>query len=247
MDAARSATQENVNGARTELAAESEKRAPPVWLSHLWYEMVHFSGVGLFTLGFSMRVEGSRNMPPRGPVLVIANHQSFLDPWLAGMAVRRHLVYLARKTLFRHPLFAGLIRSLNAVPIDQEGVGKEGIKIILSHLRKEKAVLVFPEGNRTEHGGMQPFYPGIHLLIRKAESAIVPVGIAGAFDAYPRWRPVPIPAPLFLPPGKGTLAVSVGKPLDSRRFAEMPREQALAELYAELEKVQQRAEKLRRK
>jgi len=70
--------------------------------------------------------------------------------------------------------------------------------------------------------------------------------VAGAFDAWPRFRRFPIPAPLFLPPGKGTVAVCVGKPLVSRRFADMPRQQALDELFAKLQKVQQQAEKLRR-
>lgn len=220
---------------------------PPSLASWLWYEMVHFLGVGLFTLGWSVRVEGTHNMPREGPVLVLPNHQSYFDPWLAGMAVRRHVVFLARKTLFRHSLFAGLIRSLNAVPIDQEGVGKEGIKVVLAQLRQRRAVLVFPEGSRTDTGNMLPLRPGVHLLIRRAEAAIVPVGIAGAFEAYPIGRKFPRPAPLFMPPGHGTIAVSVGKPLDSRHFANMTREQALGELFDIMKAVQERAEKLRRK
>jgi 1-acyl-sn-glycerol-3-phosphate acyltransferase len=178
---------------------------------------------------------------------VLANHQSFFDPWLAGMAVRRHVVYLARKTLFRNRLFAKLIRSLNAVPIDQEGVGKEGIKAVLAQLRLNRAVLVFPEGNRSENGLMQPLQGGIHLLMRKADAKIVPVGIAGAYDAYSRWHTFPVPAPLFLPPGKGTIAVCVGKPLESRRYADLPREQAMQELFDRIQEVQLRAERMRRR
>jgi len=216
-------------------------------LSHLWYEGGRWWGGLCLTLGFSMRVEGFHNMPEKGPVLVIANHQSFFDPWMIGTAVRRHMTYLARKTLFRNPYFAWLIRSLNAVPIDQDGVGKEGIRTIIGQLRQQRAVLVFPEGERTGDGDMHPFRPGIHLLIRKAEAQIVPVGVAGAYDAYPRSQPFPTFAPLFWPPGKGTIAVSIGEPVDSRRFAELPREQAMAELFELLHQAQQRAEKLRRK
>jgi len=215
--------------------------------AYLWYEANFFAGMAAMTLGFSLRTEGRGNMPAAGPVLVVANHQSYLDPLLVGLAVHRHLCYLSRKTLFHNPVFARLIRSFNAVPIDQEGVGKEGIKTTLRQLNLGQAVVIFPEGERTETGVMSEMRPGVHLLIRRAEAPVLPVGIAGAFEAWPRTRAYPLPAPLFLPAGKSTIAVSVGKPLDSRRFASLPREQALKELFDEIQKVQTRAERLRRK
>lgn len=219
---------------------------PDSRLRSLWYDFVHVAGMTGFTLGFSFRFEGTRHMPPAGPVLVIANHQSFVDPWIVGLAVKRHLTYLARKTLFKNPWFAGIIRSLNAVAIDQEGVGKEGIRAVVEQLQRNQAVLIFPEGSRTPDGVMHPLRPGIHLLMRRSRAAIVPVGIAGAYHAWPIWRKYPIPAPLFLPPGDGTIAVAVGAPIDSQKFADLPREQALAELFAAIQKMQSRAETLRR-
>ena len=212
----------------------------------LWYDLVHVAGMAGFTLGFSLRFAGAQHMPKAGPVLVIANHQSFVDPWIVGLAVKRHLTFLARKTLFKNALFARVIRSLNAVPIDQEGVGKEGIRTVVEQLNLGKAVLVFPEGTRTPDGLMQPLRPGIHLLIKRAQAAIVPVGIAGAYDAWPIWRRYPIPAPLFLPPGKGTIAVAVGRPMDSSQFASLDREESLGRLGAAIQKMQGRAERLRR-
>ncbi len=211
-----------------------------------WYDTVHVAGMAGFTLGFSYRFAGTRNMPKSGPALVIANHQGFVDPWIVGMAVKRHLTYLARKTLFKNRFFAALIRSVNAVPIDQEGVGKEGIRAVLDVLNKGQAVLVFPEGSRTPDGVMHEFRPGIHLLLKRARVPIVPVGIAGAYDAWPIWRHYPIPAPLFLPARPGTIAVVVGTPIDSQNIASMPREAALACLQDEIAKVQSSAERLRR-
>jgi 1-acyl-sn-glycerol-3-phosphate acyltransferase len=204
------------------------------------------SAVGM-PLGFSLRVEGGQSIPRRGPALLIANHQSFLDPILLGLCSSRPLRYLARRTLFKNPFFAWLIRALRAVPIDQEGVGKEGIRTILDELQAGQAVVVFPEGERTGDGRLQPLRPGVHLLIRRTQAPIVPVGIAGAFDAWPRSRKGPRLAPLFLPAGKGTIAVVVGEPLAPERFAKLPREQALGELFVELQKLHARAERLRRK
>ncbi len=214
--------------------------------TYSWYEFVYLITHFACTLGFSLRTEGRDRVPRSGPVLLIANHQSYLDPVLVGLATRRHLNFLARKSLFRNPFFAALIRSVNAVPIDQEGVGKEGLKTILGQLRQGHAVVVFPEGTRTEDGKMVPFRGGVHLLLSRGESHIVPVGIAGAYDAWPVWRSYPIPAPLFLPATRGTIAVSIGEPLRSESFAGMSRSAVLDELFDRVSAVQARAERLRR-
>ena len=219
----------------------------PTWASRCWYEWCALMTMTTFTLGFSYRKEGECRVPKTGPLLVLANHQSYLDPVVVGLTFPRTLIYLARKSLFRNRYFTWLIRSLNAVPIDQEGVGKEGLRTIIEQLQRGRAVLVFPEGERTLTGRMNPLKPGIHLIIKRTGATILPVGIAGAYEAWPRHRPFPSLAPLFWPSGKGTIAVSVGRPLDARRYAEMPREQALTELFHEIDIAQRRAEKLRRR
>jgi 1-acyl-sn-glycerol-3-phosphate acyltransferase len=92
----------------------------PLWyqalMHRLWYPPVSTA----MNVLFSVRTWGRQRVPMNGGLLVVANHQSFFDPVLIGMAVRRRLFYLARKTLFRNPLFSWLIRSFGAIPIDQE-------------------------------------------------------------------------------------------------------------------------------
>ena len=216
------------------------------WLSYLLYEATYWLSMALMTLGFSLRSEGRQRVPRTGPVLLIANHQSFLDPILVGLCSRRHLCFLARKSLFRVPVLAWFIRTLGAVPIDQESIGKEGIRVVLNQLRAGRAVVVFPEGTRTLDGAIRPLRPGIHLLIKRTQAPIVPVGIAGAFLAMPSGQTLPTPAPLFMPASETTLAVSVGRPLDAGHFARIDRETALTELFEELQKVARRAQYLRR-
>jgi 1-acyl-sn-glycerol-3-phosphate acyltransferase len=198
-------------------------------------------------LGFSFRTQGRRRFPRRGPVLIIANHQSFFDPIALTLACPRRLLFLARKSLFKPPWFGWFITSLGGVPMDQEGVAKEGLKAILRHLGAGAAVVVFPEGTRTEDGELSPLKPGVQLLMKRTQAPIVPMGIAGAFEALPYWRKVPTLSPLFLPAGKSTIAVWVGEPLDAGRFVDLPRQQLVAELTAQLQTVKDRAERLRRK
>lgn len=220
-----------------------------MWRRSSWllYEMAHWLSFTGLTWGFNYRFEGREFMPTTGPVLLISNHQSFLDPLIVGCAVRRHLCFLARKTLFRNRYFGALIQHLHAVPVDQEGVAKDGLKTILEQLKKNRAVLVFPEGERTRTGEVLPLKPGILLLIKRMQAPIVPIGIAGAFDALPRTRHYPKLSPFFLPTTGADIAVSIGRPIPAERCRDMSRELVLTELYQELNRVKERAERLRRK
>ena len=93
---------------------------------------------------------------------------------------------------------------------------------------------------------MNPLRPGVHLILRKAPCTIVPAGIAGAYDAWPRWRKYPIPAPLFLPPNRGTIAVTIGKPFASNIYEGQSREEVLLDLDRRIREEQARAERFRR-
>src|SRR5262249_52594194 len=156
----------------------------------------------------------------------------------------RHISYLPRKTLSNNRCFARLLTSYRSVPIDQQGVGKEGIKNILEHLKAGRAVLVFPEGERCWDGQMHPFKPGVSLLVKRVQAPILPVGVAGAYEAWPRCRRLPHLAPWPLMNLRG-LAVSIGKPLDPAPFAAMDRDAMLAALFEKVKAQADRAGKLR--
>jgi 1-acyl-sn-glycerol-3-phosphate acyltransferase len=219
----------------------------PAWWAYAWYEFAYWTTMAFTTLGFSLRMSGRQNVPRRGPALLIANHQSFLDPMVIGISSPRRLCFLARKTLFNNRFFGNLLSSLNTVPVDQEGVAKEGLKTILDELKQGNAVLVFPEGQRSWDGKLQPLKPGIHLLIKRSKAPIIPIGVAGANIALPRGRLRPKFSPFFLPATDASVAVVIGKPLDAERFAHLPREEMLPALQRELQKVHDAADRLRRK
>ena len=75
----------------------------------------------LLRLFFRLEAKNPDHVPSRGPVLLVANHSSFLDPPLVGAAVSRQLWFLAKVELFRIPLFGTLIRRLNARPVRRQG------------------------------------------------------------------------------------------------------------------------------
>src|SRR5262245_41051152 len=216
------------------------------WLAYLLYEIAFWATLAFMSLAFSLRLAGRKNIPRTGPVLIIANHQSFFDPILVGLVSPRQQWSLARKTLFVGA-FGTLIRSLNAIEVDIESVGKDGLKKILGHLERGEAVVIYPEGTRTDTGKMGHLQPGVQLLIKRTKCPVVPVGLAGAFDAMPWWAKWPVLSPLFLPAGPSTMAVVAGRPLDGERLAKLSRDELVAELTRELNAVVLKSEKMRRK
>ena len=121
-----------------------------------------------------------------GPVILAMNHQSYLDPPLAGNATDRPIYYLARRTLLDIPILRWLLPKLNVIPVDQEGIDRRALKKLIEVVRAGNGALVFPEGSRTLDGNFQPGLPGIGLVIAKTRAPVVPMRIFGAHEALPR-------------------------------------------------------------
>ena len=216
-------------------------------LADCWYRFNFYCLFPSFSLLWSFRSEGSRNVPAEEPLLILANHQSFLDPPLIGLTVRRRIWYLARKTLFDSALLARYMESMGTLAVDQEGIAKEGLRASVERLQAGKALLIFPEGARTPNGEMAPFKPGIALVLKKAPVPILPVGVAGAYDAYPIRAKLPRFSPLFWPWTGASVAASVGEPIAPSRYQGMQREDLLTFLFDKVKEQVTRAEKLVRK
>jgi 1-acyl-sn-glycerol-3-phosphate acyltransferase len=145
----------------------------------------------LFTVVFRGRVFGTHRVPRQGGVLLVSNHQSFLDPVLATFAIPRECNYMARDTLFAIRWLRPIMEYLNAFPVKRGTADMGAIKETLRRLKAGKVVLAFPEGTRTEDGSVGPMRPGVVLLARKARVPIVPMLILGAFESWPRTAKLP--------------------------------------------------------
>lgn len=148
-----------------------------------WFGWMTF-GCAFRTL-FGLRVKGAEHLITEGPVLVVSNHQSFLDPPLIGNLYQTEMVYLARKTLFT-PVTEWLYSRWNAIPVDQERPDMASLKTIIRKLKEGWRVLVFPEGTRTVDGSLGEAAPGVGLIAVKSGAVIQPVRIDGAHRALPR-------------------------------------------------------------
>lgn len=146
---------------------------------------------------FSFRVVHPERMIEEGPAILAMNHQSFLDPPLAGICTQRELYTLARKSLFDWPVVGPLMPKVNVIGVDREkGGDMAALKTLIQVIKKGGATLLFPEGTRTKDGNLQPAKSGIGLIIGKTLAPVVPMRIFGAFEALPRsgkaFHPIPI-------------------------------------------------------
>ena len=135
---------------------------------------------------FRFRVIHRERMIQSGPAILAMNHQSYLDPPLAGITCDRPIYFLARRTLLDVPLLGWVLPKVNVIPVNQEGVDRSAIKALIRVLQAGHGVLFFPEGSRTIDGNLQPAEPGLGLVIAKTLAPVVPMRIFGAREALPR-------------------------------------------------------------
>jgi 1-acyl-sn-glycerol-3-phosphate acyltransferase len=155
-------------------------------------------------LFFRLRIVHRERVIQTGPVILAMNHQSFLDPPLAGTACDRAIYFLAKKSLMDVPVLGRLLPKLNVIPVNLEGTDRTALKAVIRVLRAGNCVLLFPEGTRTPDGNLQSPLPGLGLTIAKTLAPVVPMRIFGAFDAWPSHGKIR----LFRP-----ITVVVGEPI----------------------------------
>jgi len=193
-----------------------------------WWYLLHFFCFVFCTVLYRYRAWGTHYIPRAGPVLFVANHESFLDPILVGMGGHcRQFHSMARKTLWKHRVLGWLLNTLNTIPIDQNASDMTAIRRCIEAMKRGHALLVFPEGSRTIDGNFTPFAPGVLLLIKRARPAIVPVAVRGTFEVWPRAK--------RLPRCFGRIGVIYGKAISTEQLLADGSEQALKCLHSEVE------------
>ncbi|HLY09977.1 MAG TPA: lysophospholipid acyltransferase family protein [Planctomycetota bacterium] len=165
-------------------------------------------------LFWKFRVFGLENLPKEGGMLLASNHQSVLDPVLVAMVLPKEMHFMARRTLFRNPIFRAIIVSYNAFAIERDSADVKGVKEAIRRLESGAILLVFPEGTRTGDGSIGRMKPGIGMLAERAAVPIVPVLIDGAYGVlpkgarFPRFGRISIVFGKPLPPSDDTIAVN---------------------------------------
>jgi 1-acyl-sn-glycerol-3-phosphate acyltransferase len=207
----------------------------PLW-KRIGYQAIKRSFLTIAVLFFRFRWTGKKYFPKEGGALICANHQSYFDPVLIGICFRGTLNFLARQTLFDSFPFGAIIRYLDAIPINRDGMSLGGIKETLKRLKRGEMVVLFPEGTRTEDGMVQELKPGFVALARRGKVPILPAAIDGAYDAWPRSKKFP----------RFTKIRTVfGPVITLEQIEEMSDDELIAELHRRIVALHRQARRLR--
>jgi len=161
---------------------------------------------------FHVRVINRERLLDDGPCIIVANHQSFVDPPIIGQLYETDLHFLARSSLWK-PKFMGLILPFcQCVAINQSRPTASSIIKVIRTVREGGRILIFPEGARSPDGKIHDAMPGIGLILSKlAGVPIQPLRIEGAYECMPTNAKMP----KFVP-----MTLSIGEPftIDQSEF-----------------------------
>jgi 1-acyl-sn-glycerol-3-phosphate acyltransferase len=156
-------------------------------------------------------VEGRELLESGKPYIFAANHQSQFDIFALQGFLGVDFRWLAKKELFKVPIWGPAMRRAGYIPIDRSH-GREALKSLDEAAQKIAAgtsVIIFPEGTRSKDGKLQDFKAGAMLLAIKSGVDIVPVAIAGTHAVLPKGK-------LLTTPGK--VNIRIGKPIEMKEF-----------------------------
>jgi 1-acyl-sn-glycerol-3-phosphate acyltransferase len=200
------------------MAGKSRKKPEPV-RSWTWphYRMLQFSLPRLMRLMGGFDVYGQEHVPATGGAIIAANHTSHMDPPAMCAALHRRTYYFAKKELFDVPVLGWIIRKSYAFPVDREGTDRVAIRNAVRILKAGELLTLFPEGERSLGGAVQPGRPGVAFIAKQAGVPIIPCALKGVDQMLPRggW---------YL--HRGRVAVSFGAPIQVSSFLEQNAEKS---------------------
>jgi 1-acyl-sn-glycerol-3-phosphate acyltransferase len=161
--------------------------------SRILYPGCRLLARAVLALGFRTRYRGREHVPGAGPLILAANHQSFLDPFLLGASIRLRPRYLVYYIYLRMPIIGTVARFFGGLPVGH-GPPARSLKSARSALDAGAVVAIFPEGKRSPDGRVLPFQRGFAHLARVTGTPVLPAAILGAHQAWPPGRAYPAPS-----------------------------------------------------
>ncbi len=161
-----------------------------------------------FRIYFRLSRIGRDHIPADGPVIVAANHRSFLDPFVIATMARRPMYYVAKKEMFKRGWQSWILNALGAFPVDRGAGDAEMIETAKAILGRGEIVLIFPEGTRIRPGSLGKPKRGVGRLALETGAPVVPVAVIGTEAIRRGWR---------IRPRK--VRIRAGRPL---RFPQVP-------------------------
>jgi 1-acyl-sn-glycerol-3-phosphate acyltransferase len=137
---------------------------------------------------YRLEQQGVENIPAEGPVVLVCNHVSFVDPIVIAAATRRPIRFVMDHRIFRTPLINFIFRHMRAIPIasvkEDPAMMEAAFDEVARALAAGEAVGIFPEGRITDTGDLYPFRPGIQRIVLQTPVPVVPMALRGLWGSF---------------------------------------------------------------
>jgi 1-acyl-sn-glycerol-3-phosphate acyltransferase len=174
---------------------------------------------------FHLRVTGSDECPG-GPLIVAANHASFLDPFILQVTFPRRIVFMVTASFYDLWRFRWFLWLMGCIRVEDEAPNRRALEQAFAVLERGGVIGIFPEGAISRDGKLQPAQPGAAAMVLRAHAPLVPAYIKGLFEAFPRTARFPRPKPV---------EVRYGRPISYDGIAtDLPRRLRTRQLTREL-------------
>jgi 1-acyl-sn-glycerol-3-phosphate acyltransferase len=147
-------------------------------------------------LGRGLRVDPPAGFPAGGPLLVVSNHLSNIDPFLFGGYAPGALYCITKRELFSNPVFSWIMAGCNCFPVDRGAADRRALRTALDVLSRRGRLLIFLEGTRSATPGMRRAEAGVGFLARRSGASVLPVAIWGSEAALARGHKLPKRVPV---------------------------------------------------
>jgi 1-acyl-sn-glycerol-3-phosphate acyltransferase len=145
----------------------------------------------LFWILGPIKSRGSYRVPKSGPVLILSNHISDVDPIVVQVACPRPVHFMAKSELFEMKLLGKMIRWYQAFPVKRGEPDRASMRHAIELLKMGEAVTIFPEGQLSEDGELQELKAGVALIVRQAATQVICCGVRNSNKVMPYGRVVP--------------------------------------------------------
>lgn len=215
-----------------------------------WREVPVYSGLKVAASrwireGFSIHSEGVKNVPLEGGAVVASNHASFFDPVFVGSVLDRPVRWMAKATLFRHPVSSFFFQKAGQVKVDRvSGGNQEAVDRCVGLVERDRLVGIFPEGGRSLDGSLRRGRTGVARVAMRTGCPVVPVAL-NSYDVLPKHARVPrLDAPLVVMVGEPLTFEGMEDDVGDRSACRKVTDEVMGEIARLLEQARVRREAL---
>lgn len=162
-------------------------------INNSFFYFLKVLGINLFKILYNIQAENKNRIPLQGPLIVAANHFSYMDPVALQVVFPRRISFMMTEQ-FYEGRWKWLFKSFRCICIKGKGANIAALREGIEVLKKGDVLGIFPEGGVSKEGRLQRGISGVGFLAKRSSAPILPVFIAGTYKALPKGKVLPRPS-----------------------------------------------------